>query len=159
MLHVVGEGDRLADWKNLAERSPAFQNIKFLGTLLKDDLERELRSATVYVGMGTTLLLAVNFNVPAIAVIPWSSRALSNGFFSELPFGNLGEVIADKEAKDVEPMIRRLLTDREFRQNEVKIAKQRLDCEFSIQTSMQRFMTLAETNFILEADFTILAAK
>jgi glycosyltransferase involved in cell wall biosynthesis len=142
-LRIVGDGDLLDSWKETALRSPASSNVTFLGTLLKEDLDAELKATTVYVGMGTTLLLAVNCGVPSIAVIPWCPIAKSHGFFSELPFGNLGEAIAGKDAIDIEPMLRQVLSNKEYRENETKSATQRLVREFSIEASMKRFLDFA----------------
>ena len=69
------------------------KSIEFIGRVPYDSLSNYIKETDLYVGMGTTVLDAANYFIPALVVKSYTYDCLTSGYFSENPLrvGAIGE--------------------------------------------------------------------
>ncbi len=103
-LTIVGDGDGKDYIDKVLARQPleACTNIIFKGFLSPEQLEHEYSSANVYVGMGTTIIDAVQHGRVAIVATVNSYSNLSTGYFGQT--NNIGISTEGRFAKYQDPI-------------------------------------------------------
>lgn len=84
-LTIIGDGQGMEEIRKKIKSLGAGDVIRLAGNVPYNDLRDYFDRADLYVGMGTTLLDASNFTVPAISVYTHTYEFLTTGFFYEYP--------------------------------------------------------------------------
>lgn len=92
-LTIISYGDR---YKEIVRRAQCLNQqygdrIKLINGISNDELPYFYRSASLYIGMGTTVLEAANYGVPVLLAKAYDNRFLTSGYFSEHPDSILAE--------------------------------------------------------------------
>jgi glycosyltransferase involved in cell wall biosynthesis len=93
--HIYGDGEQRAELEKVLLTKPLIKNNVFLhDSLPYEEIGNILLDAFIFVGMGTALLEAVSYGVPALVAIINEKQALTYGFFGEIANYryNVGEV-------------------------------------------------------------------
>ena len=79
-LKIIGEGPKTTKWKALSENP----RIIFMGLLNINDLQKELKDAALFIGSGSTSLLAAQFGIPTIVASESIEGNYIKGYFNEI---------------------------------------------------------------------------
>jgi glycosyltransferase involved in cell wall biosynthesis len=71
--------------------------IVFHGPIRYEDISTAFHQASVFIGMGTTLLEAAAWGVPAIPALTYDEDALSWGYIDQMPYYTCGELIPGRQ--------------------------------------------------------------
>lgn len=87
ILTIIGDGkDKDKVIKKIEELDKNIQKkIYLIGNVPYSELNTSFASASVYIGMGTTLLDASNMKLPVIPVLGYTYQNFSSGFFYKMP--------------------------------------------------------------------------
>jgi glycosyltransferase involved in cell wall biosynthesis len=118
--------------------------ITLFGSLPHSQFSQALRTAYLFVGMGTALVEAALCGVPGIAALAYDETGITYGPLYRLPFGNVGELTDTAPASTVESEIEALLrsTEDEYAlevSRSLGYAKQ-----YDMDLSMNRFLDIVE---------------
>lgn len=87
-LTIIAHGNDvnkiLAKIRSLSKEK--IDKIKLVGLTPYNELENYFHEASLYVGMGTTILDSVNHSTPAIIVKPHTYACVTSGFFNRQPY-------------------------------------------------------------------------
>jgi len=92
-LIIVGSGEEHGQLTRTVKKLNLHKNVVFTGSIPENELGNVLRKAHVYVGMGTTLLIAARMKIPCVMACPWTNEAVTHGFFGEKCGFEVGEII------------------------------------------------------------------
>ncbi len=90
-IYGGGENDAINDLKMKIKENNSESFIFFHGEVPYSKIEDVLSEAYLFFGMGTILIEAAALGIPSVSAIAYSEKPQSNGLFSDLPFGNVGE--------------------------------------------------------------------
>lgn len=104
-LTIIGDGkDKEEVFHKIKKLDKRIQKkINLVGNVPYNELNIYFNLASVYVGMGTTLLDALNMKLPVIPVLGYTYQNLSPGFFYEVPFF-LGADYCDYNSKTLKTL-------------------------------------------------------
>lgn len=107
-IHIVwdiyGYGPQEREIERLAVNFGVEQNLRLMGKLDYEEFSTTVAGYDLFVGMGTAVIEAAMVGVPSIcAAINELDR--SYGYVSELPFGNVGELIHDRPLQEIKEII------------------------------------------------------
>lgn len=101
---IYGYGPQEREIRLLVEEFNVEKNIRLMGKLDYDTFGSTVSKYDLFVGMGTAVIESAMFGVPSICATV-NERSSSHGYVSELPFGNVGEVIRGGMKYDIGEMI------------------------------------------------------
>ncbi|SDP40559.1 Glycosyltransferase involved in cell wall bisynthesis [Eubacterium maltosivorans] len=86
-LTIIGDGKGMLEIKDTISKLPpeTQKNICIEGIVPYEKLKNYFEDADIYIGMGTTVLDACNYMVPALTVYSYTYEFLTIGFFYENP--------------------------------------------------------------------------
>lgn len=86
-LYLIGDGENVSQlyekWKGLPIDLQS--KIKLFGRVSYEDLKEYFHEASLYAGMGTTLIDAAEYGIPGIVASAYQTKDYSFGFFHENP--------------------------------------------------------------------------
>jgi hypothetical protein len=88
---VYGDGPLMEKMSNLASQKEFESSIKICGEIDYNKIPEVIKDASVFVGMGTTLIEVGSYAVPCIPAIAYSKTPNTYGYLYELPYYAIGE--------------------------------------------------------------------
>ena len=101
---IFGYGPLEAEIKAMASELGVDQSIRLVGRLDYADFSATVAGYDLFVGMGTAVIEAAMVGVPSICAVV-DEQSQSYGYVSDLPFGNVGEVIEGRSMKEIDDLI------------------------------------------------------
>jgi predicted hydrocarbon binding protein len=93
-----GEGESLIKQKIMELKKEVKEKITVINKVAYSEIDHYIDKCDVYVGMGTTILDAVNRNKITISAVGYQLCDLATGFFFE-DYRKLGEIYCDKKSQ------------------------------------------------------------
>jgi glycosyltransferase involved in cell wall biosynthesis len=103
---IYGHGpdvDKLIKLVEEANKIPR-SRISFMGPLPYESFPEVIRKYDIFVGMGTAAVEAAQLGTPTICAID-GSHTKAYGFLDELPFGNVGERLPERDEREISDLI------------------------------------------------------
>lgn len=145
-LVVVGDGPLLPRLKWVAIRAGVAGRIEFIGSVAYAELSHYYREADLFVGMGTTVLEAASYGIPALIAEAYTSEFRSPGAFSEQSGDTLGEPNLIGPSQEGEQILRKFLKDSVLRITEGEAGRQRIKNQYSEDIVMSRLLKQLSNN-------------
>lgn len=101
---IYGYGPLEAEINALATALDVSQYVQLAGRLDYKNFSAVVAGFDLFVGMGTAVIEAAAVGVPSICAIV-AEETRSYGFVSDLPYGNVGEVIEGRQMTEIEDLI------------------------------------------------------
>lgn len=101
---IYGYGPLETEIKDLAEAMQLSQHVRLKGKLNYANFSTVVAGYDLFIGMGTSVIEAAAIGVPSICAIV-DEETCSYGYVSDLPFGNVGEVIEGRPMVEIENLI------------------------------------------------------
>jgi glycosyltransferase involved in cell wall biosynthesis len=102
---IYGFGPQEEEIRRLSQELGVTHKIRLLGKLNYESFGTTVATYDLFVGMGTAVIESAMVGVPSICATINEARC-SYGFISDLPFGNVGEVIQGRTPIDITEIIK-----------------------------------------------------
>lgn len=101
---IYGYGPLETEMKALAEAMEVSEYVCLKGKLDYKNFSTVVAGYDLFIGMGTSVIEAAALGVPSICAIV-DEKTSSYGYVSDLPFGNVGEMIEGRHGFEIEDLI------------------------------------------------------
>ena len=101
---IFGDGSLYNSIKSEIEALGVARHVRLMGTLDYNDFSKKVSGYDLFIGIGTAALEAAMVGVPTICATE-DADSCCYGYLYELPFGNVGELQADKPTVEITDLI------------------------------------------------------
>ena len=124
----------------LASNSEFENRIKVNGEVPYSRIPAVIQDASVFIGMGTTILEVGSYGVPTIPAIAYSKMPFTYGYLHDLPYYSLGERLESDPVVPIADLISELYHSTENYFEEFRNKTKKYVSEYSVDTLMSNFI-------------------
>ena len=137
---IYGDGPLKEKMLKLASNSEFENRIKVNGEVPYSRIPAVIQDASVFIGMGTTILEVGSYGVPTIPAIAYSKMPFTYGYLHDLPYYSLGERLESDPVVPIADLISELYHSTENYFEEFRNKTKKYVSEYSVDTLMSNFI-------------------
>jgi glycosyltransferase involved in cell wall biosynthesis len=151
IYEVWGSGPLEAEMKEYIRQNKLTENVFIKGTLPYLSFYEQVKTAYIFVGLGTSAIESSFAGVPTIVATAFTKEPLANGLFTDIEGFNVGEFSPDIKTYAIKDLIKKILSlnTEEYNILSQKHTKMAIE-KYDIENVMNKFFQLPD--FILESN-------
>lgn len=143
-FHIYGHGPLESEITSLIAKMKNPSKVKMMGKLDYNLLPSTFSKYDLFIGMGTSVLEASIYGLPAIVAIEGECRPKSYGFVHELRELNCGEVSNELELFNIKDLIQHYLTRSDIEKELISLKAQEFTKQFSMSAFLKKYDEVIE---------------
>lgn len=141
--HIYGEGSLRKEMEDKIKLMHLEEYVELHGQISYSEFQSTVQDGFVFVGVGTAVLEAASFGIPAICAVAFSDEAIAYGFVDNLPKNIVGEPIEGYKYYEIINLIEFLLTSSEVEYELVsKAGYSYVEKNYGCDNLMRKFVDL-----------------